>query len=68
VIYHVYLFEGPLVAEDIRRRGVQFGVAASLPKELWQRAGIYPEQMNRALPLTAEQRDLLAMFSSSPGA
>ena len=67
LIEHVYLFSGQELGDSIRRRGVQFGVAASIPKAEWHAAEIFPSQTNRALALTAEQKDLLSLFSGKAG-
>lgn len=61
-IEHVYLFDGQALAADIIRRGTKFGVAASIPRSLWERAEIFPNAKNRDLPVTGRQRDLLGLF------
>ena len=62
-IEHVYLFDGEALAADIIRRDTRFGVAASIPGSQWERAEIFPNAENRDLPVTRQQRDLLALFS-----
>lgn len=63
VITAAYLFAGDKVAKSIMARGVQFGVAASIPKALWGQAQVFPSQNNPVLPLSGEQRGQLALFS-----
>lgn len=65
VIDHVYLFKGKELADEIHRRGIKFGVAASVAKTLWEAAEIYPEQRNRSLIITEYQRQMLALFGSN---
>ncbi len=65
VISHVYLFRGAEIAADIRRRGVRFGVATSVPKALWDCAEVFPEPRSSSLPLTPEQNSLLHLFAGS---
>jgi hypothetical protein len=62
-VEHVYLFDGKALADDIRRRGVGFGVAVSIPKVQWEEAEIFPNPANPELPVTEQQRRLLALFS-----
>ena len=68
LIDHVYLFRGRELAEDISRRGVQFGVAASIPKAAWHAAEVFPRPVNQELILSEEQRAALSLFSSKAGA
>ena len=68
LIEHVYLFRGEDLAADIRKRGVKFGVAASIPRANWLAAEVFPTPANPELVLTQEQRQLLALFSSKAGA
>ena len=42
---------------------VKLGIATSIRKHLWQAAMIYPEQVNRTLVLSEEQRTALALFA-----
>lgn len=62
VITAAYLFDGKEDAESIRERGVQFGVAASIPQPLWDQAQIFPSQNNPRLLLSREQKGLLGLF------
>ncbi len=62
VIAAVYLFDRLRLEEDLRRRGIAIGLAASVRQALWPGAEVYPEPRNAALVLSQEQRDLLALF------
>ena len=64
VIDHVYLFEGKALAEDLRRRQVKFGVAASIRSATWEAAEVFPRQRNSLHPLSEGQRQMLALFAS----
>jgi hypothetical protein len=66
VTSHVYLFGGPELSADIRRRGVAFGAAASVPKALWEAAELFPIRRCGLLQLTPEQTDMLTLFAGSP--
>lgn len=59
----VYLFDGRLLLETLRDRGVKIGIATSVIMSLWDAAEIYPEQRNDAIPISHEQAAALAMFS-----
>lgn len=52
----VYLFDAEALVCVQRRRGVNLGVASSVPIQHWQEAMIYPEQRNDRLRLTDTQR------------
>jgi hypothetical protein len=61
VIASVYLFEAqPLVTALAGRKA---GIATGVRQELWTQAELYPEQRNTALPLSQEQRAMLALFA-----
>jgi len=66
-VEHVYLFDGKALAADILRRGTKFGAAASIPKCMWEQAEIFPNAANPELPITGQQRTLLALFSVQAG-
>lgn len=63
VISAVYLFDARELVGQLQAQGTKLGVATSIRKERWQAAQIYPEQHNPRLPVTAEQRALLALFA-----
>jgi hypothetical protein len=44
VIEHVYVFDGPQIAQRLKERGARFGVAASVPQNEWSQAEIFPTQ------------------------
>lgn len=59
----VYLFDAAAVVAELRARGRRIGTASSVRDELWEAAEIYPRH-NQSFPLSSEQRELLALFSS----
>jgi hypothetical protein len=63
---HVYLFGRIEVATDVALRNVKSGTATGLRKDFWDRHEVFPHSANSELPLTPEQRRLLAQFSSDP--
>ncbi len=62
VIESVFLFDGPAIVRELSKRGVKIGVATSVRRHLWDEAEIYPTPNNPTLPLTAEQRAMIALF------
>jgi hypothetical protein len=62
VIEHVYVFDGPQIAQRLKERGARFGVAASVPQNEWSQAEIFPTQTCALLPLTPKQMEQLALF------
>jgi|SRR5579859_7637070 len=62
VIESVYLFDARELYTALRERGVQIGKGTSITGPLWERAEIYPAQRNARLMLTAEEREMLALF------
>ena len=62
VIESVFLFNGPAIVKELTDRGVKIGVATSVRRHFWDDAEIYPTPNNPALPLTAEQRAMIALF------
>jgi hypothetical protein len=67
VITSVYLFDAHETLAALRARGTKnIGIATSVPKALWEAAEIYPTQRNPLLPLSQEQREMLALFAGSP--
>lgn len=61
VIDNVYLFDARQLLAEQRARGVQIGVASSMPSRFWVAAEIYPAE-NPLLPLSADQKALLSLF------
>ena len=59
----VYLFCAQLLLTEQRAHGVKVGVASGLREAQWLAAEVYPVASNPDLPLTNEQRQLLAQFS-----
>ena len=63
VVSHVYLFKMTDLVNTLEKRGVKIGIATSVRKSHWEEAEIYPNQRNRAIKLTEEQRKALRLFS-----
>jgi hypothetical protein len=61
-IESVFLFDARKLVEVLRERNVKIGAATSVIGVLWDRAEIYPRQVNNMLMLSEEQRTLLALF------
>ena len=61
-IESVFLFDAHKLVEVLRERNVKIGGATSVIAVLWDRAEIYPRQVNNLLLLSEEQRSLLALF------
>ena len=62
VIESVFLFDGHAVVKELSERGVKIGVATSVRRHFWDEAEIYPSPNNPTLPLSAEQRAMIALF------
>lgn len=62
IIESVHLFHVSELLQALRERGVQIGTGTSITGPLWEHAEIYPAQKNPRLPLSNEQRQLLALF------
>ena len=63
-IEHVFLFDAREVARQLGVRQVKMGAATSLPKKWWEAAEIYPTSSSRLLRLSAQQVEMLALFSA----
>ncbi len=61
-IEKVFLFDARLLADDLKQTGVKMGIAASVRRQLWEKAEIYPADQNEALHLSQGQRDALELF------
>ncbi len=64
LIDSVYLFKADELVWALQQRGTKIGIATSIPKQFWDAAEIYPSQNNPRLILSAEQKELLALFRS----
>lgn len=62
LIKSVHLFDSHKLAAAITTRGIRMGIATSVTKAEWERAEVYPNANNPMLPLSAEQRRMLALF------
>lgn len=63
IVEAVFLFKADELIPQLEEAGVKIGIAASVKKQLWDSAQIYPHQTSNLLILTEEQRRLLALFS-----
>lgn len=63
----VYLFDARSLLADLVARGRNVGTASSIRTELWAQAEIYPEQVNKRLPLTRPQVQALRLFAPADG-
>jgi len=61
VIESVHLFRADRLHEQLAARNVKIGVAASVRRELWEAAEIYPRD-HQEFPLSREQRRALSWF------
>jgi hypothetical protein len=59
VIDSVYLFDAHHLLDELIKGGVKVGLAASVRKDQWQKAKIYPQSSISAYPLSEEQEKLL---------
>ncbi|MDQ6602876.1 MAG: hypothetical protein M3Z19_09115 [Chloroflexota bacterium] len=63
VIRSVFLFDARELVGELSARGSKLGVASSVPRKYWDAAEIYPEQRSDRLPISDEQRAMLALFA-----
>lgn len=63
VIDSVYLFDAHHLLDELLNGGVKVGLAASVRKDQWQKAKIYPQSLISAYPLSEEQQKLLKLFA-----
>src|SRR5215471_6408272 len=59
IIESVFLFDAHKLIEVLRERNVKIGAATSVISVLWDRAEIFPRQVNNLLFLSGDQRSLL---------
>jgi hypothetical protein len=64
VLAQAFLFAAAPLHDALKQGGVKLGIATSVRTALWEAAEIYPHQRNRALIVSEEQRQLLALFGS----
>jgi hypothetical protein len=64
-IHDVFLFESRQLLAALAARGIRPGTAASVRRELWDAATVFPEARNTQLPLAQEQRDALLLFNGA---
>jgi hypothetical protein len=64
VIESVFLFDRQRLLATLTERGVKIGVAASVRRDDWQAARIYPRGPSAPFQITDRQRHLLSLFSA----
>ncbi len=62
-ITNVYLFKAQELINKLKELGVRIGIATSIRQCFWHEAEIYPNQNNRTILLSEEQKKLLELFS-----
>jgi hypothetical protein len=62
LIRSVHLFDASELAARLAARGVTMGIATSVTEAEWDRAEVYPDAVNPLLPLSDDQRRMLALF------
>lgn len=62
VINFAFLFETQDLHSALAARGVRLGPATEVTQPFWDAAEIYPHPRNPRLPLSPEQRAMLALF------
>lgn len=63
VIRSVHLFEATHLVQELSRKGIGIGIAASVKANLWDEAEVFPRAMRGDIVLSAEQRSALGLFS-----
>jgi len=64
-ISNVYLFNTNELLNDLENRNVNIGIATSVISSLWDDAEIYPNQINKTIPLSKEQMYQLRLFDQN---
>jgi hypothetical protein len=59
----VYLFDAKQLLDEQRQRRVKMGIASSVRGAQWAAAEIYPKAVNRTLPISSVQVELLELFT-----
>jgi hypothetical protein len=62
VIRSVHLFEATKLVQELARKGIGIGIAASVRASLWEEAEVYPRAMRDDVVLTEDQRTALHRF------
>ncbi|AJY76180.1 hypothetical protein [Paenibacillus beijingensis] len=65
IIKKIYLFNTKLLMENLKTRKVKIGIATSIIKTVWEQGEIYPENINKELVISNEQRDLIRLFDEA---
>jgi len=64
LINYVFLFNAQELIGELKSRGIKVGIATSVRNMLWEAAELYPNQQNRELMLSVEQKRMLSIFYS----
>jgi hypothetical protein len=64
IIENVFLFDAPILVDELKRSGLKIGIATSVRQQFWAKAEIYPAQRNDALELSELQHTALMLFHS----
>ena len=62
MVEEVFLFHADSLIAEQRARGVQIGVASSVPTRFWEAARVFPTAPQSPLILSQEQTDVLQLF------
>ncbi|MCP4043370.1 MAG: hypothetical protein GY731_15675 [Gammaproteobacteria bacterium] len=62
VIESIYLFNTDHLVASLRDREVQIGNTTGLPDQFWDKAELYPKQIDKTLRLSKDQRGQLEWF------
>lgn len=63
LIESVHLFDAHALVAQLKQRNLKIGIATSIRQAYWEQAEIYPTPRCSEYNLTAQQRDMLALFS-----
>ena len=66
VIESVFLFDHEKLIRILQEKRVKIGVAASVSKDNWENAELYPHNTNNSIILTDDQKTSLSFFNPNP--
>lgn len=61
---NVYLFDAQSLLRNREAAGVKIGEATSVPQAMWEDAEVFPVNRSAVLRLTADQKEMLSLFST----